>query len=114
MVLRDQIRPGMRLRVLRQVGGVPRGMVGRVDTIREERWGTPWGFSLYWQDGRVKNRYSLYFVETDLAIFEMIVEAPEPTASQHVPETSVHQLPLPFTEWSLYRGSDVVDSYEAW
>jgi hypothetical protein len=41
-----------------------------VDTIREENWGTAWG----WDDYRRKNRYSLFFTEADLEAFEIVTE----------------------------------------
>ena len=58
--------------MLRQRDGVAFGTVGRVDTIRKENWGTTWGFSVYWDDYRKKNRYSLIFTEADLEQFELV------------------------------------------
>lgn len=56
MIEREKVQHGTRLRLLRQRDGVAFGTVGRVDTIREENWGTAWGFSVYWGDYRKKTR----------------------------------------------------------
>ena len=116
MIEREKIQRGTRLRLLRQRDGVACGTVGRVDTIREENWGAAWGFSVYWDDYRKKNRYSLYFTEADLENFELAGASQSPVyagkvARRHARVSSV-QLVLPFTEVALYRGTDIVGSFE--
>jgi hypothetical protein len=54
MVERNKIQRGTRLRLLRQRDGAAFGALGQVDTIREQNWGTAWGFSVYWDDYRKK------------------------------------------------------------
>jgi hypothetical protein len=83
--------------------------------IRTEQWGIPWGFTTYWQTHNVKNRCSRYFTEADLDMFE-ILPASKPAEMEAVPAEwmSLHQLPLPFTEWCLYRGNEMIDSCETW
>ena len=85
-----------------------------MDTIREENWGTAWGFSVYWDDYRKKNRYSLMFTEADLEYFEMVSESTQRPMMQGVRSgTSLpQQLVLPFTEVALYRGTEVVGTFE--
>jgi hypothetical protein len=75
-----------------------------VDTIREENWATAWGFSVYWDDYRMKNRYSLFFTEADLERFELVLGlADRPTIERIGPaKSSPLQLVLPFTELALY------------
>jgi hypothetical protein len=116
MVERHKIQHGTRLRLLRQRDGVAFGALGRVDTIREENWGTAWGFSVYWDNHRKKNRYSLFFTEADLEPFEILIAdtAKVVVKSFCKPRRSSEQLDLPFTRWILYRGSDAVDSFETW
>ena len=113
MVERDGIQHGTRLRLLRQRDGVAFGTVGRVDTVRAENWGTAWGFSLYWEDHRQKNRYSLFFSEADLAYFELLSASPRPMIDRIRPIKSLPtQLLLPFSEVALYRGTEVVGTFE--
>lgn len=111
MVGREQIRMGAALRVLRQIGRIAPGTVGCVNMIRAEQWGIPWGFTILWQTPRVKNRCSRYFTDADL--FEVVSQpaSMEPTPAKGI---SPRQLPLPFTEWCLYRGNDMIDSCETW
>jgi hypothetical protein len=115
MVERDQIRTGVKLRVLRRLGRVTRGTVGCVTMMRTEQWGIPWGFTTSWQALGVKNRCSRYFTEADLDRFE-ILPASQPAVMEAIPaeRMSLHQLPLPFTEWCLYRGNEMIDSCETW
>ena len=113
MVERDGIQHGPRLRLLRQRDGVAFGTVGRVDTVRAENWGTAWGFSLYWEDHRQKNRYSLFFSEADLAYFELLSASHRPMIQGIRPsKSSPTQLLLPFIEVALYRGTEVVGTFE--
>ena len=116
MVEREKIKDGTRLRLLRQKDGVPAGTLARVHTIREGNWGTVWGFSVYWDDYRTKNKYSLMFTEADLEAFEIVSEdtAEVVVNSSRRARYSSEQLELPFTEWVLYRGNDMVDSFETW
>ena len=116
MIERDKILHGTRLRLLRPKDVVAQGTLGRVDTVREENWGAAWGFSVYWDDYRKKNRYSLYFTEADLENFELAGASQSPVyagkvARRHARVSSV-QLVLPFTEVALYRGTDIVGSFE--
>lgn len=112
MVERENIQRGTRLKLLSQRDGVASGTLARVDTVREENRGTAWGFSVYWDDYRKKNRYSLFFTEADLESFELAEE------KWPIPETGAIlrplQLALPFTQWQLYRGTDVLGDGEAW
>jgi hypothetical protein len=114
MIEQEKIRHGTRLRLLRQRDGVGFGIVGRVHTIREENWGTAWGFSLYWEDYRQKNRYSLFFTEADLEHFELVAaSADRPMIEPIRPsKSSPLQLVLPFTEVALYRGTELVGTFE--
>lgn len=72
MIERERIQRGTKLKLLRQRDGVTSGTLGNVDTVREENWGTAWGFSVYWDDYRKKHRYSLFFSEADLKYFELV------------------------------------------
>jgi hypothetical protein len=85
-----------------------------VDTIREENWGGRRGPLAYWDDYRKKNRYSLFFTEADLEHFELVsASADRPTMEPIRPgKSSPLQLALPFTEAALYRGPEVVDTFE--
>jgi hypothetical protein len=121
MVTREQIQNGTHLRLLNRLGNVAVGTVGIVRTIREERSDIAWAFSVYWEDYGLKNRYSLYFTEGDLGVFEVASEIPtaeiHPTSIRPAkarPRDSLNQLALPFTEWCLYRGTDVIGSFETW
>jgi hypothetical protein len=73
---RETIQHGIRLRLVRQRDGVTFGTLRPVHTVREENWGTAWGFSVYfsvyWDDYRKKNRHSLMFTEADLEYFELV------------------------------------------
>jgi hypothetical protein len=93
---------------------VAAGTLGRVHTVREENWGTAWAFSVYWEDYRKKNRYSLFFTEADLEHFELVSpSADRPTIQRIGPaNSSPLQLVLPFTEVALYRGTEVVGTFE--
>jgi hypothetical protein len=114
MVERDKIQHGTRLRLLRQRDGVAFGALGRVDTVREENWGTAWGFSVYWDDCRKKNRYSLFFTGADLKHFELVSAADDRPMIQRIrtAKSSPLQLVLPFTEVALYRGTELVGTFE--
>ena len=116
MLEREKIQHGTRLRLLRQRDGVAPGTLGSVRTVREENPATAWGFSVYWDDYSKKNRYSLMFTEADLEAFEIVTEdvAEVVVKSSRRARYSSEQLDLPFTEWVLYRGNDVVDSFETW
>ncbi len=74
-----------------------------MDTVREENWGTAWGFSVYWDDSRKKNRYSLFFTEADLDCFELVAEtAARPIVERlRLSKSSPLQLALPFTEMAV-------------
>lgn len=115
MIGREQIRMGAALRVFRQIGRVAPGTVGCVNMIRAEQWGLPWGFTILWQTAKVKNRCSRYFTDADLDLFE-VVPVRQPANMEPIPAEGIspRQLPLPFTEWCLYRGNDVIDSCETW
>jgi hypothetical protein len=114
MIIREKVQRGTRLRLLRQRDGVAFGTVGRVDTIRKENWGTAWGFSLYWDDYRKKNRYSLIFTEADLEHFELVSASDDRATVEAIrkAKSSPLQLVLPFTEVALYRGTEVVGPFE--
>jgi hypothetical protein len=114
MVELEKIQHGTKLRLLRQRDGVAFGALGRVDTIREENWGTAWGFNVYWDDYRKKNRYSLFFTEADLEHFELVSASADRPAIERIPPAkySPLQLVLPFTEVALYRGTEVVGTLE--
>jgi hypothetical protein len=117
MIERSQIEVGSRVKLLKQMGALAPGVVGRVNQIREERWGMPWAFAVYWQTGKVKNRHSLYFNEDDLGNFEMLTGDVVETFQEPPKRCSrdcAEQLALPYTEWVLYRGSDAVDFFETW
>jgi hypothetical protein len=123
MVTREQIQNGVRLRLLRPLGNIAVSTIGIVQTIREERSDIAWAFSVYWEDYGLKNRFSLYFTEGDLRFFEVASEVlprVDPGFSRHATRRStrrreaLNQLTLPFTEWCLYRGADVVDNFETW
>ena len=116
MIERKKIQHGTKLRLLRQRDGVASGTLARVHTIREESWGTTWGFSVCWDDYRTKNKYSLMLAEADLEAFEIVTEDTGEVVvkSSRRARYSSEQLDLPFTEWVLYRGNHVVDSFETW
>lgn len=114
MIERDKIQHGTRLRLLQQRDGVAFGTVGHVDTIRKENWGTPWGFRVYWEDYRKKNRYSLMLTEADLEYFELVSASAGGLRIERIrlAKSSPLQLVLPFTEVALYRGTDIVGTFE--
>jgi hypothetical protein len=123
MVTREQIQNGTRLRLLRPLGNIAVDTIGIVQTIREERSDTAWAFSVYWEDYGLSNRFSLYFTEGDLGVFEVASEGVprvDRGFTRHATRRSTqrrqppNQLTLPFTEWCLYRGADVVGSFETW
>lgn len=110
MTKRENIRCGVRLRSLRPQHRVTFGTLGRVDTIREENWATGWGFSIYWDVYRIKNRYSLFFTDAELEAFEIVTEETAEVVVKPLRRArySFEQLALTFTEWIMYRGTDVV------
>jgi hypothetical protein len=114
MIERETIQRGIRLRLLRHRDGVTFGTLGRVHTVRQENWGTTWGFTVYWDDYRKKNRCSLMCTEADLECFELVsASADRPTIERVRPaKYSTPQLVLPFTEVALYRGTEVVGTFE--
>jgi hypothetical protein len=121
MVTREQIQNGTRLRLLNPLGNIAVGTIGIVQSIREERRDIAWAFCVYWEDYALKNRFSLYFSEVDLGSFEVVEDVPpaeihpasiRPTKARS--RDSPNQLTLPFTEWCLYRGTELVDSFETW
>ncbi len=116
MVKRDQIYHGVKLRAVQQLHHIAPGTVGTVTSISEARQDAAWAFSLYWQDYSLKNRYSLYFSEADIEAFEILTEdtAEALIRPSRRARYSAEQLDLPFTEWVLYRGSDIVDTFETW
>jgi hypothetical protein len=54
--------------------------------------------------------------EADLEAFEIVTEdtAEVVVKSSRRARYPSEQLDLPFTKWVLYRGNDVVDSFETW
>ncbi len=101
--------------MLRRFGRVALGTAGRVNLVRTEQWGIPWGFTTVWRTLSVKNRSSRYFTEADLDMFEILLASkPAEMEAVQAERISLHQLPLPFTEWCLYRGNEMVDSCETW
>lgn len=72
------------------------------------------GFSVYWDDYRKKNRYSLFFTEADLECFELVsASADRPIIERlRIGKSLPLQLLLPFTEVALYRGTEVVGTFE--
>src|SRR5687767_15834708 len=103
MVERGQIQTGAMLQVLRRLGCVAPGTVGRVSMIRAEQRGIPWAFTTFWPLS-VKKQRCRYFTEADLAMFEILATG-QPAAVEAVRGERIapHQLSLPFTEWCLYR-----------
>ena len=83
--------------------------------IRGEEWGIPWGFTTFWQSCKVKNRCSRYFTDADLDLFE-VLPLHQRANMKLIPDERIplQQLPLPFTEWCLYRGHNMIDSCETW
>ncbi len=114
MVERDKIQRGAGLRLLRQKDDVTSGTGAWVRTVREENWGTAWAFSVYWDDYRIKNRYSLFFTEADLEHFELVSASNDRPIIERIRHStsSPLQLVLPFTEVALYRGTEVVGTFE--
>jgi hypothetical protein len=85
-----------------------------VDVIREKNVATAWAFGVYWDDYRMKNRHSLFFTEAHLEYFELVsASADLPTVERIRPsKSSPLQLVLPFSEVALYRGTEVVGTFE--
>jgi hypothetical protein len=69
MVEQEQIRMGTTLRVLRRLGSVAKGTVGRVNMVRTEQCAIPSDFTISWQTLRGKSRCSCYFTKVDLNIY---------------------------------------------
>jgi hypothetical protein len=112
---RETIQHGIRLRLVRQRDGVTFGTLRPVHTVREENWGTAWGFSVYWDDYRKKNRHSLMFTEVDIEYFELVSAsaADRPTIERiRRAKYSSPQLVVPFAEVALYRGTELVGTFE--
>jgi hypothetical protein len=114
MIEREKIQRGIRLRLLRHRDGVTFGTLRRVHTVRQENWGTAWGFSVYWDDYRKKNRCSLMFTEADLEYFELVSASADRPTTERIRRAkySLPQLVLPFIEVALYRGTEVVGTFE--
>jgi len=72
------------------------------------------GFSVYWEDYRKKNRHSLMFTEADLEYFELASASADRPIIERIRSAkySLPQLVLPFTEVALYRGTEVVGTFE--
>jgi hypothetical protein len=123
MVTREQIQNGVRLRLLNPLGNIAVGTIGIVESIREEQINCAWAFCVSWEEFNLKNRFSLYFTEGDLGFFEVaneVLPRVDPGFTRHATRASTrrrdapNQLTLPFTEWCLHRGADVVGSFETW
>ncbi len=97
-----------KLRLLRQRDGTAPGTQRRAATVREENWGTPWGFGMYWDDHRKKN--SLVFTEADLEYFEPVSALNDRPIVGPIRLAKSFPLPLVLllTVVALYRGTEVV------
>ncbi len=113
MLERDKIRPGLKLKLLRQLQQIKPGTVALVDTVKEETWSQKWAFSVRWENYRLKNRYSLCFGEGELEHFELLEDLAEST-DEVLRLTPSTQLLLPFTQVHLYRGAEIVGDFEMW
>jgi hypothetical protein len=69
---------------------------------------------MYWDDYRKKNRYSLFFMEADLEHFVLVSASADRPPIERIrrPKSSPLQLVLPFTEVALYRGTDLVGTFD--
>jgi hypothetical protein len=89
---------------------IPAGTVATIDQICTDP--DEWRFSVQWQCFRAKGRsqYSLFFTAAQLAQFELADVGSDRARVTDVKEadTSPRQLSLPFTEWALYQGTEVI------
>ena len=72
-----------------------------------------WRFSV-WQCFRAKGRspYSPFFTAAHLPQFELVHHGPDRERVTEVKtDTSPWQLCLPFTEWALYQGTEIVSCW---
>ncbi len=69
-----------------------------------------WRFSV-WQCFRAKGRspYSFFFTAAHLPQFELVdYQSDRARVTEVKADTSPRQLCLPFTEWALYQGTEVI------
>jgi hypothetical protein len=112
----DQIAYGVTVRALVPFDDIPAGTVATIDQVRSDS--GEWRFSVRWQCFRAKGRspYSLFFTAAQLAHFELVdggsdrarVTELKASVAEVKEETSPPQLSLPFTEWALYQGTEVI------
>jgi len=115
MLQRARIVHGVHVTTVVTVDRTPRGTVGTVDLVREERKDSPWAFSVRWLRGREKGRYSRYFTEADLGLFRLASDGDVQRAlAKATADLGPQQLTLPYTEWLLIRDGRVVDWFETW
>jgi hypothetical protein len=100
MLSTNQVCPGLRLRSLQQIGKGTAWNHRTVDLVREPKAGWQWSFTVHWQRVRAKERYSAYFRENDLVLFELAPEGSEwlPQMVQRGAKWRPEQLSLPFSE----------------
>ena len=113
MVRRGQITLGMALRARKRIGPAVKGTVARVTAIREEGWRHAWGFTVQWQNSRIKNPHSLFFEVTALEWFDVVADGPVNGERSEAPFT-YSQLILPFHQWHSYHGTHIVGDFETW
>jgi hypothetical protein len=73
-----------------------------------------WRFSVHWQCFRAKGRspYSLFFTAAHLPQFELADgESDSVRVTEVKADTKPLQLCLPFTEWALYQGTEIVNRW---
>ena len=105
----DQIAYGVTVRALVAFDDIPAGTVATIDQVRSD--GGEWRFSVRWQYFRAKgpSPYSIFFTAAHLPQFELADHGSDTVRVTEVkPDTSPRQLCLPFTEWALYQGTEVI------
>jgi len=90
-----------------------KGTVARVTAVREEGWRHAWGFTVQWQNSRIKNPHSLFFEVTALEWFDVVADGPVNGERSEAPFT-YSQLILPFHQWHSYHGTHIVGDFETW
>ena len=113
MVQRCQIKLGMTLRARKRIGPAVKGTLGRVTAVREEGWRHAWGFTIQWENSRIKNPHSLFFEAGTLGWFDVVAEGFAHKESHELPFT-YPQLILPFHQWHSYHGTHIVGDFETW
>jgi hypothetical protein len=106
----DQIAYGVTVRALVPFDDIPAGTIATIDQVRSDA--GEWRFSVRWEFFRAKGPYSTFFTAAHLRQFELADHGSDRARGTEVKvDTRPRQLCLPFTEWALYQGTEVINRW---